>query len=180
MERRSGKRSLASPSPSSGPAGKAETFYPSYLCAHKLPHRFQTGTKNLQNKRQAWRWREARAGSPRWQYHLRNVCFEIGPLHLCTPSPTSNCEPTSWAPARLGCGKPGAKARTPSYRVARGSQLSQAQNCLRSGCWGCGTANVILNQAAVNRGMGADDWPNGRSLSGGDIILNCTLVYSAA
>jgi hypothetical protein len=26
--------------------------------------------------------------------------------------------------------------------------------------------------------MGADGWPNDFSLSGGDAVLNCTLVYS--
>jgi hypothetical protein len=65
--------------------GRLRHSPPSYLCVHKLPHRFQTGTKNLQNKRRAWRWREARADSPKWQYHLTNICFEIGPLPLFAP-----------------------------------------------------------------------------------------------
>jgi hypothetical protein len=55
-------------------------------CAHKLPPRFPEGRDSLQNKRRAWRCREARAARQGGSNHLTNVCFEIGPLPPLHPS----------------------------------------------------------------------------------------------
>ena len=46
---------------------------------------FQMAGILVKKKRRAQRQKESRAGSPRCQYYLTNVCFEIGPLSPFAP-----------------------------------------------------------------------------------------------